>query len=81
MKKEIDIEQTAKVIFFNPEIEAEILDEVNQNIFVDAKIEARISQLQLEMLSENQSDDAIKYYQETIDYLQNFLNVLKKSHL
>lgn len=81
MKKEIDIEQTAKVIFFNPEMEAEILETVNQHIFVDKKIEDRISEIEIEMLSENKSDDVIRYYQETLDYLQNFLNALKKSHL
>lgn len=81
MKKEINIEQTAKVIFFNPEMEQEILETVNQQIFVDKKIEERISEIQIEMLSESKSEDAIRYYQETLDYLQNFLNTLKKSHL
>ena len=81
MKKEINIEQTAKVIFFNPEMEQEILETVNQQIFVDKKIEERISEIQIEMLSERNSEDAIRYYQETLDYLHNFLNTLKKSHL
>ena len=84
MKKEINIEETAKVIFFNPEMEQEILEAVNQHIFVDKKIEDLISEIQVEMLSENRSEDAVRYYQKRLkrlDYLQNFLNALKKSHL
>lgn len=80
--QQLDIEETAKVIFFNPEITHEILDGINENhIFVDKQIEDRISLYKTQMLGEIDNPEYLVYLEENIAMLENLLNELQKSHL
>lgn len=80
--QQLDIEETAKVIFFNPEITAEVLSGINKShIFVDKQIEDRISLYKTQMLGEIDNPQYLSYLEENIAMLENLLNELQKSHL
>ena len=79
---QLDIEETAKVIFFNPEMTEDIVDWVNmKHIFVDNQIQERISLYKAYMLVEIDNQENLECLKESITMLENFLNALKKSHL
>jgi|DEB0MinimDraft_10_1074344.scaffolds.fasta_scaffold97001_2 hypothetical protein len=78
----LDIEATAKVIFFNPEISEDLINSINKTqIFVDKKIEEMISEYKTQLLAEVDNPDVFSMLEENITMLENMLNVLKESHL
>lgn len=78
----LDIEATAKVIFFNPEISGDLIKSINKTqIFVDKRIEEMISEYKTQMLAEVDNPEGISVLQENIAMLENMLNILKESHL
>lgn len=79
---QLDIESTAKVIFFNPELSRDIVDSINKkSILVDREIEEQISIYKTQMLGELDDPYHIAALEEKVAMLENFLNVLKESHL
>jgi len=78
----LDIEATARAIFFNPDISGDLINSINKTqIFVDKKIEEMISEYKTHLLAEVGNPDVFSVLEENISMLENMLNILKESHL
>jgi hypothetical protein len=73
----VNIEEAAYVIFFHPEYEQVVVEDLSQNLFVMDEVKERLQKYSLQYLA---TDDphARRCLDEQCAYLHNLLNALKK---
>lgn len=73
----VNIEEAAYVIFFHPEYEQVVVEDLSQNAFVEDEVKDKLQKYSLEYIAVNDPDSR-RALDEQCAYLQNLLNALKK---
>ena len=76
----VNIEEAAYVIFFHPQYEEAIVDDLNQNAYVKEDVEEKIQSYSLQLVA-SKDDHEQRCLEEQVAYLINLLNVLKKKEV
>ena len=73
----INIEEAAYVIFFHPEYEQVVVEDLLQNAFVEDEIKSKLQKNSIECIAVD-DPNVRRALDEQCAYLQNLLNALKK---
>lgn len=77
----VNIEDAAHVIFFHPEYEEAIVEDLMENAFVMDQVEDKVQEYSMELLSYTSEESEYQCIKQSIDYLSNLLNVLKRKEV
>lgn len=73
----VNIEDAAHVIFFHPEYEEVIVEDLMESAFVLDQVEDKIQEYSMDLLSYEKEGKEYQCIKQSVDYLSNLLNVLK----
>jgi len=73
----VNIEDAAHVIFFHPEYEEVIVEDLMESGFVLDQVEDKIQEYSMDLLSYEKEGKEYLCIKQSVDYLTNLLNVLK----
>ena len=73
----VNIEEAAYVIFFHPEYEGAVVEDLSQNAFVEDEVKEKLQKYSLEYIAAD-DPNARRALDEQCAYLHNLLNALKK---
>ena len=73
----VNIEDAAHVIFFHPEYEEVIVEDLMESGFVLDQVEDKIQEYSMDLLSYEKEGKEYLCMKQSVDYLTNLLNVLK----
>jgi len=77
----VNIEDAAHVIFFHPEYEEAIVEDLMGSAFVMDQVEDKIQEYSMDLLSYGKEDNEYQCIKQSVDYLSNLLNVLKSKEV
>ena len=75
--KTVNIEDSAHVIFFHPEWEEAVLEDLMEISFVEEEVKEKIQKYSLQIIATKDRQEQL-CIEEVLAYLNNLLNVLKK---
>lgn len=75
--KTVNIEDAAHVIFFHPEWEEAVLEDLREISFVEEEVKEKIQKYSLQIIATTDRQEQL-CIEEVLAYLNNLLNVLKK---
>lgn len=75
--KTVNIEDAAHVIFFHPEWEEAVLEDLREISFVEEEVKEKIQKYSLQIIATTDRQEQL-CIEEVLAYLSNLLNVLKK---
>lgn len=73
----VNIEDAAHVIFFHPEWEEAVLEDLREKSFVEDEVKEKIQKYSLQIIATKDRQEQL-CIEEVLAYLNNLLNVLKK---
>lgn len=76
-RSNVNIEDAAHVIFFHPEYEEVIVEDLMESAFVLDQVEDKIQEYSMDLLSYEKEGKEYLCIKQSVDYLSNLLNVLK----
>ena len=76
----VNIEEAAYVIFFHPQYEEAIVDDLNQNAYVKEDVKEKIQSYSLQLVASKDEHEQ-RCLEEQVAYLSNLLNALKKKEV
>jgi len=77
----VNIEDAAHVIFFHPEYEEVIVEDLMESGFVLDQVEDKIQEYSMDLLSYEKEGKEYLCIKQSVDYLTNLLNVLKANEV
>jgi predicted SAM-dependent methyltransferase len=75
--KTVNIEDAAHIIFFHPEWEEAVLEDLREISFVEEEVKEKIQKYSLQIIATTDRQEQL-CIEEVLAYLSNLLNVLKK---
>jgi hypothetical protein len=75
--KTVNIEDAAHVIFFHPEWEEAVLEDLREISFVEEEVKEKIQKYSLQIIATTDRQEQL-CIEEVLAYLGNLLNVLKR---
>jgi len=78
MKMEkVNVEDAAQVIFFHPEWEEAVLEDLSEYAFLEEDVKEKIQKYSLQIIATKNIQEQL-CIEEVLAYLDNLINVLKK---